>query len=344
VLPLVIALVAGCTVAAWLLYRPTGGRSGLASPPPAPGPVANGEVYLSDFDVHVGTEHDFFVRGRHDARALKRAGAHYSRDEDGRLLCEVEGITIVLRTIQDMWILNDVIVKGQYDVALAEPAVIWDIGMNVGIASLCFAARGAAAVVGYEPIAPTFTRALENLALNPSLVGLITPINVGVGGSCRTEMVDYCDELHASVGLAGAVGDPSLRHDVLKLPAEAVIRKESLHMEDAPSILGAIRSSHPGLPVIAKVDCEGAEYEIIEALRRSGDLQTLHALIIEWHNRGPEPLRRCLIDAGFTVLTPDREGDTWGRLYAVGARSNHLISHCQIKIAGASGSEGSHGS
>lgn len=318
---LIIALVSGWAVAGWLLYRLISARPGPIPPSAPHEPAGNGEVYLPEFELLLGPEDDFFLRGRHDARVLKRAGARFGRHENGSLLCEIGGITVFLRTVQEMWILNDVIVKGQYDVAVSGPAVIWDIGMNVGIASLYFAARGAAAVVGYEPIGPTFAAALDNLDLNPTLSKVISPVNMGVGGTGGTEMVDYCDELHASVGVLGAVADPTLRHDVMKLPTEAVIRKEPLHMEDAPSILASIRASYPGSSVIAKIDCEGAEYEIVEALHRSGDLQTLDALIIEWHNNGPEPLRNCLTDGGFVVLTPDREGATWGRLYAVRSRA-----------------------
>jgi FkbM family methyltransferase len=334
---LVIALITGWTGAAWLAYQLLVARGrlllGTVQPPnPAQHRVstdhgrerqADREIVLPEFDLRLGLEHAYFVQGLSEARLLKEAGAHFWRDKDDRLLCEVGGITVFVRSVEELWILHEIFVQGFYDIRVNGPVVVWDIGMNVGVASLYFAARGSATVVGYEPIGPTYEMALENIALNPSLCDAITTVNSGVGGSSRTEMVEYCDELKGSVGLYGAVGDPSLRQKVLHLAADAAIRLEALHLEDAASVLSSIRAAHPHIPVIVKIDCEGAEYEIIEALHRSGDLPSLHALMIEWHRDGPELLQQHLSDAGFTVFSLDSKHGQWGRLYAVreGAQS-----------------------
>jgi FkbM family methyltransferase len=328
---LVIALVAGWATALWLAYRLLLARGRLLlheAHPQSPlqphtadlsgweGQSAQ-EIVLAESDLRLGRKHEYLLRCLTDMRQLKDSGARFLQDENDRLLCEIEGITVLVRSADEMWILREIFVDGIYDITVNGPAVIWDVGMNVGIASLYFASRGNARVVGYEPIAPTYEMALENLALNPSLRDSITAINSGIGGSNRTEIVDYCDELKGSVGLLGAVADPFLRHSVLNLPANASIRREMLRMEDAVSVLTSIRSAHPHLPIIAKMDCEGAEYEVIDALHRSGDLPSLAALIIEWHRDGPEPLQRHLVEAGFTVFLLGGKGGHWGRLYAV---------------------------
>jgi FkbM family methyltransferase len=332
---LVIALVTGWSGAAWLAYRLLLARGRLLLDTPwVSSSTQHGtsasheseertrrEFAFAEFGLRLGAEHAYFLQGLTEARLLKEAGAQFRRDKDDRLLCEIGGITVFVRSVEEMWILREIFVQGLYDVRMNGPVVVWDIGMNVGVASLYFAARGNTTVVGYEPIGSTYEMALENIALNPALRSAITTVNSGVGGSNRTEMVDFCDELKGSAGLFGAVGDPWLRHTVLHLAADAAIRLEALRLEDAASVFASIRAAHPHIPVMAKIDCEGAEYEIIEALHRSGDLSSLHAIILEWHRDGPEPLQQHLNDAGFTVFSLDARRGQWGHLYAVRERA-----------------------
>jgi FkbM family methyltransferase len=285
--------------------------------PRAAGATTSDALFLEEFDLHLGRKHAYFLDGLATARALKTAGARFWQDIDGQLRCEVRGITVNVSSLEEMQILQEIFVEGSYDISVPGPSLVWDIGMNVGISSLYFAARGDVQVVGYEPIGPTYELALANLDLNPSLRHAITAVHSGIGGSDRTEMVDYCSERRGSVGVLGAVGDPILRRLVFHLPVDVPVWKEALRLEDAVPILASMRSAHPGLPIIAKIDCEGAEYEIIDALYRSGDLASLHALIIEWHRNGPEQLQRQLADAGFTVISLGPPSGLWGRLYAV---------------------------
>ena len=295
----------------------------------AMGPVAvvpgNDRLYLEEFDLYLPRAQAYFLDGMSEAQALKAHGARFHHDADGRLLCVIAGITVIVRDLEEMQILQETFVDGTYDFALAGPSLVWDIGMNVGITSLYFAARGDVRVVGYEPIGPTYEMARENLDLNPALRGAITAIHSGVGGWDRTEMVDYCPQRKGSVGLRGAVSDPVLRRLVFHLPVDTVMRKESLRLENAVSVFRAIREAHPDLPVIGKIDCEGAEYEIIEALYHSGDLRSFHALMIEWHRDGPAKLREWLTEAGFTVFAPSCSANLWGRMYAVRGEAHTMM-------------------
>lgn len=287
---------------------------------------------LDEFELELPREHAYFLDGLSAARALKAEGARFGHDASGRMRCEVGGITVYVRSLEEMYILQEIFVDGIYDVVVPGPSVVWDIGMNVGMASLYFAARGHVQVVAYEPVGPTYEMALANLDLNASLRPAITTVHGGVGASDRTELVDYCPEWKGSVGLKGAVGDPIVRRFVLHLPTDSDIRKEPLRLMNAVTVLRSIHDAHPGLPVIAKIDCEGAEYEIIDALHRSGDLGSLHALIIEWHRDGPEPLQTRLTDAGFTVFAAGQTRGLWGKIYA--ARGASMASTGGPGVAG----------
>ena len=281
--------------------------------------VARGDerLFLEEFDLYLPRTQAYFLDGMSEARALKAHGARFQHDAAGRLLCVIADITLIVRDLEEMQILQATFVDGTYDFALRRPALVWDIGMNVGITSLYFASRGNVRVVGYEPIDSTYELARENLDLNPRLGAAITAVHGGIGGSDRTEMVDYCAERKGSVGLLGAVSDPVLRRLVFGLPVDTVVEKVSLRLENAVSVFRALRAAHPELPVIGKLDCEGAEYEIIEALHHSGDLSSFHALMLEWHRNGPDSLREWLTEAGFTVFAPSCRTNLWGRMYAV---------------------------
>ena len=171
------------------------------------------------------------------------------------------------------------------------PMVMWDIGMNIGLASLYFATKDDVVVVGHEPLQKTYQLALENSMLNPELSKKIAVFNYGIGGSDRIEIVEYCHEYKGSVGIRGLVGDANLRRTILGIDEKSTeFSKDDLMMRKASDVLESIRSAYPGLPVVAKIDCEGAEYEIIDSLYHGGKLTDIEAIMMEW--------RFFLMDAG----------------------------------------------
>src|SRR5262245_2585138 len=98
------------------------------------------------------------------------AGAAFSRSAEGDVIAEIEGLRVVVNAEEVLFILNAIFVEREYDVEFRYPAVVWDIGMNRGLASLYFARReNVVAIVGYEPFGPTYQLARDNFALNPDL-------------------------------------------------------------------------------------------------------------------------------------------------------------------------------
>ena len=93
-------------------------------------------------------------------------------------------------------------------------------------------------------------------------------------------------------------------------------------MRKAGDVLESIRSAYPGLPVVAKIDCKGAEYEIIDSHYQSGKLNDIEAIMMEWHRDGPDQLIECLMDAGFMVSSLGRSDVAGqGMIYAVRSQS-----------------------
>jgi hypothetical protein len=92
-------------------------------------------------------------------------------------------------------------------------------------------------------------------------------------------------------------------------------RTERVTLHAAGEVLRGIRARHPGCAVIAKVDCEGAEYDILAALERDGLLADVSAWMIEWHFKGPEVLQAMLGKAGFRSVALRFEDPRFGMLY-----------------------------
>lgn len=279
---------------------------------------ASGRLYLGAASLLLGREHEFILGGYHDAASLAAAGALFSdpgdaqedgqEDGQGQVRVEVGGLHFVVQTAEELYILNEIFVNGIYNLRSDGQVVVWDIGMNVGLASLYFASRPEVVqVVSYEPFAPTYRQALKNIGLNPEAGRKITPFNFGVGDSERSVRVAYRYDIKGSVGINGLPEDAG----------DHGATQERLDIKPAAAVLEEITAAHPGREIVAKVDCEGAEYEIIRNLADARRLTQIQAFVIEWHAHGPDEIVGLLADAGFTTVSLLPQSTGTGMIYAV---------------------------
>lgn len=228
--------------------------------------------------------------------------------QDG-LKIKIKELTFNIQTWEDIFILNEVFVSEIYNIVTHQQIVIWDIGMNIGIASLYFSLKNyVTTIFGYEPVKDTYDRALDNFLLNPTYSRKINSLNLGVGNESKKLVIDYCNEWKGSVGIEG----------ILKPIGNQQIIKREVSLIDAPSALNFIRTKYPDLDIVAKIDCEGAEYEIVEALFAENKLKDLKTIIVEWHNKKKNnQLLEQLISSGFNVICMNHpENNDVGSIYA----------------------------
>ena len=272
---------------------------------------ATGRLRLKPVTLLLDRAQEFILGGFQDAVALGAVGARFfSSFEDGQeqVRVEVGGLIFIVETAEEIYILREIFVDGVYNFVAAEQVVVWDIGMNVGLASLYFAARPEVIrVVSYEPFAPTYRQAQKNISLNPEAARKITAVNMGVGDSERTLRVDYQYEIKGSIGIHG-------------LPASAPrhgLMQEQLTLRPAAEIVDDLTAAYPNRDILAKIDCEGAEYEILRSLAAAQKLTHIRAYLIEWHVQGPDEILSLLNDAGFTTLSLLPHSSGTGMIYAV---------------------------
>ena len=230
------------------------------------------------------------------------------RAVDGGVQFRIDDIVIAAEQRDDVNFVDEVFNRKAYNLDVAKDQCVIDIGMNVGLTSLVFAARERVKEVhAFEPFTSTYEKALVNLALNPSISGKVSARNVGL--SDRDEQVV----------ISVPETDDSGSRSTFDVPGG---KPTSLTLLDAATTLAPIidAARARGRFVLAKVDCEGSEFPIFSSLADAGILGQIDAFMVEWHRVVPgkdvDDLTRPLLVAGFTVidLSP-REGN--GFFYAV---------------------------
>jgi FkbM family methyltransferase len=251
---------------------------------------------------------DLILRTFHVANSLSRhARVTFEQQASGAVLARWPAGAALLRVPDEVHILHEILVRGYYDFCVQGQVVVWDIGMNIGLATLAFAAMPCVrAVEGYEPFRPTYERALANFRLNPALADRIQTSNAGIGPE---------DAVLRGAWSEDCPGNASTTPDVVPFPQDGATQEVTIL--GAAAVLAEIQRKYPGVTIVAKVDCEGAEYGIIQALHNAGVLSSVGIFMIEWHANGPAELVSLLTSAGFAVLSQATSPGHFGMVYGV---------------------------
>ena len=273
----------------------------------------SGHLLLRKFNVSIGKEkYDFLLEVYHWAILLTDLlQAQFHLNGQDELIVSVDGIVAKIETMGELLILYEILIDGIYNIWLSKPAVIWDIGMNVGLASIYFAGKQDVIVLGYEPFKKTYSKALINIALNPNVSDRIITFNKGLSDKNIRVHVEYNREIAECLN----VFEAEIQHS-----EDQRFQIEEVSLEDIRQVLDSIVATYPDRAIVAKIDCEGSEYEIIQALADSGKLSLLEAIMMEWHtlkpNHDPATLINWLTSSSFRVFVPKPCRKNYGMIYA----------------------------
>lgn len=222
-----------------------------------------------------------------------------------RPLITIDGTTVEVESAQDVFILREVFVDTAYCIRCTQPTAVIDIGANIGTSVLYFASLPhVEQVIGFEPVRPTYQRALANVNRNPHLSRKIELHNFGLGD--REDAL----EIPFSVEKKGNV---SLTHDTQRLGGNVVT--ETVQLKEAATVLEPILESLKGRFVVMKIDCEGGEYPIIDAMTDRALLNRVDCFLIEFHYDGPDRLCEPLMKNGYSVIVTQAKSRI-GMIYA----------------------------
>lgn len=278
---------------------------------------ATQQLFLKPLNLVLSkNKHDFLIEKKvlDNAKILQKAlNTQFYLDKDNNLIAELQGTKFIIENEQDIDIIKEIYFYGIYNFVYDKPVVVVDIGMNLGFASLYFASRdNVKAVFGYEPFEITYQQALKNFALNLGLAQKITPCQYGIAEKEQTLMIEFDYDVKGSIGMEGI--DKNFKPSPDKKLATAEMK-----LKATQEVFQGILEQYPDVDIVAKVDCEGAEYEIFKVLSETGQLSRIKMVMMEWHKKGPAPLLNYLNKAGFAAFSRLPASTNVGLLYAVRA-------------------------
>lgn len=158
-------------------------------------------------------------------------------------------------------IFNEIFVRNDYSISredLNDRCVI-DIGANIGIFSIFAAELGAKQVYSFEPNKKTFEKLNSNI-LKSNFENISTfQVAVSDRSGSRVCITDYQESGHNSI-----YGEYQAKNEVITVSLSDILREIS------------------DTNVLLKVDCEGAEYDILGSVT-AADMEKVSTVIIEIH-------------------------------------------------------------
>ncbi len=204
--------------------------------------------------------------------------------------------------LNELGTVDDIFVRGEYKTAaytIGEGAIVLDIGANIGAFSL-FAAHRGARVYAYEPTPGTYARLRKNIELNNVTQRVTALQNAVAGNAGKRELF-----LHPAVSGANTIAPYREHLDFVESGKGVLV--EAVTLDDV------FKANGIGQCDFLKLDCEGAEFEILRAASRE-TLARIRHIAMEYH-RDPAELRRILRAAGFEVVVRPTDGNS-GFLFA----------------------------
>jgi len=234
------------------------------------------------------------------ARLIKANYEVIANNETIVTLKSPQGVVISCRTTKslDFVQLQEIFLDNAYEYDVAGKNVI-DIGMNIGDSAIYFAKKGAKRVIGLEPDKESFDLALKNIE-DSKVADIVTPLNKAITVKNEDITLKVWDSFPGSNSLTKYETKP--RNSKFHL-----ITVNGIKLED---VIDMFNGEEVGL---LKLDCEGCEYDIFNALTKEY-FSKIRAILMEFHN-GVQNLLEILKENGF-IYDISNDSDLQGYIRA----------------------------
>ncbi len=201
-------------------------------------------------------------------------------------------IRVLIRSKEDYELFYEIYILKPYSFTTNIKCNVVDVGMNVGYASLFFSSfPNVNKVYSFELVEETFQRAVENFSLNVDLTDKIIAHPFGLSTEDNEFAIPFAQP--------GSVGASIINNLTLENNSEN--RSSVVKVKDIIQVFTKILERDQ-IPLIVKFDCEGSEYDLIDAIDSASLFKHIHIIMIEWHNKGSESIVKCLSNNGFVVF------------------------------------------
>jgi len=249
--------------------------------------------------------HSFFLERVNTAFELQKRCNAFFGNENERIFIKINDLKLFITTAQEFSIIYEIFALQCYNYLTRKSSVVIDIGFNVGYASLFFAQNpDIVKIYSYEPFSNTYKNGLLNISANPSISDKIMPFNYGVSDNNQSLLIGYSDTLKGHNTIVDQ--NSNVKYDL----------KERIETIDIKDIISDVKRNHPQHDIIAKIDCEGNEYAILEKLHSCEQIKYLKVIMIEWHHKGATPITEILKRNNFEIFSVDSKGHI-GLIYAI---------------------------
>ena len=260
--------------------------------------AAGNRIFQRLLSVGIGSDRIFFLN-----RTDVSVEWEYKATDDRKgYLSTIEGITVRERYLTDFDIVNEVLINHSYGFEISgEDCVVIDIGMNVAIASLYFARMdNVKKVYGFEAFPDTYEQAVANIALNrPEIQNKIVAENFALSDENGKKTVAVSAE---ETGWRNIFSNDEKK------------RQFEITCRDAGEVVRDIIDRHTE-KIILKIDTEGAEFPIFEALDRAGSFEKIDIIMMEYHGDS-ERLISILKKYGYKIFMQGKK-TVCGLIHAV---------------------------
>lgn len=253
------------------------------------------------------------LEGYENALELSKIdGASFFIDAQKKLNFRINGLQFKINDKEELFILTEVFLEGSYNliVPTQKKIALIDIGMNVGITSLFYASKSnVEKIFSFEPFVPTFNMALNNFQLNEHYAAKVEKNNFGLAKEDSNISVTYSTQDKGRMGIDGFPKESDRNAEDLS--------KQQIILKSASTQFQRLKESLDNYFVVCKIDCEGAEYEIIDSLNETSLLSLADVYFIEWHYRSPATIVSRLTENKYTVISTTFRSMNSGMIYAL---------------------------
>lgn len=231
-------------------------------------------------------------------------------DHQNGVMVSFSDAVFYIESPEEFFILSEVFLEKDYRFIDDKQCILIDIGANIGISSLFFLKNNnVKKIYAFEPVEDTYRQALQNFSLNN--VGQSVELhNYGLGKNDRSETFIFNKDIKGNTGVRGKLSRSYANQNNLE--------ERQVAIKNVSDVFTKIIAENPGMRLVVKMDCEGAEYEIIESLNASGHLKNIDVWMIEWHDKGADSIETALKNAGYFIFS---------RQLAVNAGMIHAVKH-----------------
>lgn len=229
----------------------------------------------------------------------------YELHKSGRVRVKIGDQIFWLTNNLEKIILEDIYFNEDYNLYFPYDAVVVDIGMNVGFASLFFAKKGyCKKIYAYEPDEAVYKKAMDNFNINPEYSSIINSFNYALSDSDHKEVYKI---------------NPRVSAGILKNRKEGLEGFQDIEITcfKSSDIIKKVMQENKNMPCVIKCDCEGAEYEIFQELDENGLLKHVSAVVMEWHAGRRKEIEAIFERNSFVFIANNTTSQGFGKITAV---------------------------